>query len=67
MVKEMTAIRYAMIRDGIVQNISLWDGDTTRWQPPEDMLVIPAPDYVGVGWGYADGMWTEPVIEESGE
>lgn len=56
-----------MIRDGIVQNISLWDGDTTRWQPPEDMLVIPAPDYVGVGWGYADGMWTEPVTEESGE
>ena len=58
---EMTAIRYAMIRDGKVENISLWDGDTTRWQPPEDMLVIPAPDHVGVGWGYDGSNWSEPV------
>jgi hypothetical protein len=61
MVKEMTAIRYAMIKDGIVQNISLWDGDTTRWQPPEDMLVIPAPDHIGMGWSYDGENWSEPV------
>jgi len=61
MVKEMTVIRYAMIKDGIVQNISLWDGDTTRWQPPEDMLVIPAPDHIGMGWSYDGENWSEPV------
>jgi hypothetical protein len=58
------AIRYAMIRESKVQNICLWDGDTTTWQPPNDMTVIPAPDHVGVGWGYADGVWTEPVVEQ---
>jgi len=63
MVREMAAIRYAMIKDGIVQNISLWDGDTTKWTPPDDMIVIPAPDHVGVSWGYADGVWTEPVVQ----
>ena len=60
----MTAIRYAMIKDGIVQNISLWDGDTIKWQPPEDMLVIPAPDHSGVGWSYGGAVWTEPVVED---
>ena len=64
---EMTAIRYAMIKDGTVQNICLWDGDTTTWQPPDDMTVISAPDHVGVGWGYAGGVWTEPVVEDEGE
>lgn len=61
--RTMTVIRYAMIKDGIVQNISLWDGDTTKWTPPEDMLVIPAPDHVGVGWGYDGSAWTAPVVE----
>lgn len=56
-------IRYAMIRNGIVENISLWDGDVTRWQPPEDMIVIPSPDHVGINWRYADGVWSEPIIE----
>lgn len=54
------AIRYAMIKDNVVQNVCLWDGDTSTWSPPDDMLVIPAPDYVGVGWGYEDGNWISP-------
>ena len=56
-------IRYAMIKNGKVENISLWDGDVTKWSPPEDMLVIPAPDHIGVGWLH-DGDWHEPIIEE---
>ena len=64
---EMTAIRYAMIKDSIVENICLWDGDTSVWSPPDGYLVIPAPDYIGVGWGYADGVWTEPVPDSPEE
>lgn len=56
-----------MIKDGIVQNICIWDGDTTKWQPPEEMTVIPAPDYVGVGWGYDGATWAEPVHPEAEE
>ena len=63
----MNEMRYAMIKDGIVQNICIWDGDTTKWQPPEEMTVIPAPDYVGVGWGYDGATWAEPVHPEAEE
>lgn len=58
------AIRHAMIRNGVIENISLWDGDVNNWTPPEDMLVIPAPDHVGVGWGYDGTDWKPPVVEE---
>lgn len=56
-------IRYAMIKNEIVENISLWDGDNKRWQPPEDMLVIPAPDHIGVNWRYVNGEFLPPIIE----
>lgn len=62
----MNAIRYAMIKDGIVQNICLWDGDTTKWTPPEGMIVIPAPDNVGIGWTYDGANWAAPVVNEEG-
>jgi len=60
----MEVIRYAMIRNNIVENISLWDGDTIKWQPPIDILVIPAPDHVGVNWGFDGSNWIPPIIEE---
>jgi hypothetical protein len=39
-----------MIRDGVVDNVSLWDGDTNKWQPPEGITCIPAPDEIGIGF-----------------
>lgn len=57
------AIRYAMIKNEIVENISLWDGDVNRWQPPQDMLVIPAPDNIGVKWRYVNGEFLQPIVE----
>ena len=62
--KMANAIRYAMIKDGIVQNVCLWDGDTNTWTPPDGYLVIPAPDHIGTGWGYLDGVWTPPAANE---
>ena len=57
----MSVMRYAMIKDGVVQNICLWDGDLNTWTPPEDMTVIAAPENIGVGWSYSEGQWAEPV------
>ena len=53
-----------MIRDGIVENISLWDGDTKKWQPPEDMTIIPAPNYIGINWKYDGNNWIRPTTIE---
>jgi hypothetical protein len=60
----MEAIRYAMIRNQIVENVCLWNGDTFMWQPPEGYLCIPAPDNIGISWRYIDGEWLEPIIPD---
>jgi hypothetical protein len=60
-------IRYAMIKNGVVENVSLWDGDTFRWQPPADYLVIPAPDHVGRDWRYEADEWLPPTPPETSE
>ena len=45
--------RIAMIKDNVVENISVWDG-VTEWNPgPEWMLVdITDQPQVGIGWLY---------------
>jgi hypothetical protein len=53
-----------MIKSGVVENVSLWDGDTFRWQPPADYLVIPAPDHVGRDWRYEASEWLPPIPPE---
>ena len=57
-------IRYAMIRNGVVENVSLWDGDLNRWQPPEGIDCIPAPDHIGIGWTWDGENWIEPVVPD---
>lgn len=49
---------YAVIKDGIVINMVSWDG-VTEWQPAEG-FAVPSPDYVGIGWRYEDGKFTDP-------
>jgi len=52
-----------MIRDGVVENVSLWDGDLNRWQPPEGIVCIPAPDEIGIGWSWDGQNWTTPIVQ----
>jgi hypothetical protein len=52
--------RWAMIRDGIVENVCNWDGLTTTWQPPDGVQMQQAPDHVGIGWTYDGVDWTAP-------
>ena len=57
--------RWAHInKDNIVENISLWDGDKLKWQPPEDHLMIEAPDHISIGWTYDGTDFVEPVRPE---
>ena len=53
--------RWAHIKAGVVDNISLWDGDISRWPPPSDVQMVVAPDHIGVGWSYDGVDWTAPV------
>lgn len=55
--------RWAMIKDGTVVNVCLWDGDTSTWSPPPGIVMQPAPDDVGIGWQWDGENWTPPATE----
>jgi len=47
-------MRHAIIENGLVINVALWDGET-EWAPPEGTIVVPCPDDAGPDWTY-DGV-----------
>jgi len=52
-------MRYAVIRDGMVQNVVLWDGQEP-WNPGDEYTVIDCPPEVGVGWSHDDHGFQAP-------
>ena len=54
--------RWAHIKNGVCENVSIWDGDTSRWSPPADVEMVAAPDHIGVGWLYDGDEWAAPPI-----
>jgi hypothetical protein len=50
--------RYAHIVNGVVVNVSLWDGEST-WTPAEEVVEIPEGVYAGIGWDYVDGEFVD--------
>lgn len=52
--------RYALIRDGIVDNVCEWDGDTATWTPPEGVEAVLASDPCGPGWTYDGATFSPP-------
>lgn len=52
--------RIAMIKDGVVQNIALWDGEAP-WSPEGFILIDVTDMNVGPDFTYADGVFSEPV------
>lgn len=58
--------RYALVSDGVVANVILWDADA---QPDvqfgAEVLAVQLPDgsRVGPGWTYAGGVFGEPPPE----
>ena len=60
---KMEATRYAMVKDNIVYNVCLWNGDLTTWQPPDDGTIMIANDWAGIGdwWEEAEQRFYRPI------
>jgi hypothetical protein len=54
----------AHIQDGLVVNVSVWDGESD-WTPQGEVVEIPEGEIVGIGWSYLDGKFTAPDQEEN--
>jgi hypothetical protein len=48
----------AHIVDGVVVDVSLWDG-VTKWKPLDEIAEIPEGSGAGIGWDYIDGEFVD--------
>lgn len=53
---------YAVIKDGVVDNLVEWDGDESGWMPPEgsSAVLVNAQDRVSIGAAYASNELKSP-------
>lgn len=54
---------YAVVENGVVVNIVLWDGNTETWQPPTGTTAVEITDATGpayIGGTYANGVFAMP-------
>ncbi|WP_143331718.1 hypothetical protein [Burkholderia sp. IDO3] len=61
---DMATGNYALIENGVVANVIVWDGNTdvsdSGWEPPSGALVVEITYPVEIGWAAAqqsDGSW----------
>lgn len=59
-----TVKRYAIVENGVVSNVTLWDGDTKEWQPPKGSTAVKCGNDVGIGWAYTGGEFAPPPAQE---
>ena len=59
--------RYAMIKDRIVENICLWDGNVrsdenpSAWEPPQDYELVDVEDiFCSIGWLWDGNVFVNP-------
>lgn len=55
---------YAVVENNLVTNIVLWNGED-EW--PHAAQAILTDSDTGIGWHYANGVFTAPVIEPTAE
>ncbi|WP_448680592.1 DUF4376 domain-containing protein [Pseudomonas nicosulfuronedens] len=48
------------IATGLVENTAVWDGES-EWSAPAGFEAVQS-DEAGIGWSYADGVFTAPVM-----
>lgn len=60
--------RIAMIQNGIVQNIAVWDG-ISNWKPEGyDLVDVTDLSQVDIGWAYDGKSFSQPILEnENGQ
>lgn len=61
-------MRCAVVRDGVIENVVLWDG-ATPWAPPKGAELYPVEDgvVVSVGWKWDGGPVRPPQPEPAAE
>ena len=57
-------MQYALIKNGIVTDMVLWDGNTDTWKPPVGTLTLAEDQAPGItaGWTYLNGIASAPVV-----
>lgn len=57
-------MRHAVILNGQVVNVVLWDG-VSDWSPGEIYAALECPDHVGIGWLWnADDGFYQVAVED---
>lgn len=56
------SIQYALVENGIVVNVVLWDGES-EWTPPTGQQAVTIPDgsEAAIGWTYDGTNFTPPA------
>jgi hypothetical protein len=56
-------MRWAIVQGGIVDNIILWDGDTSRWAPPAgaEAIQLAEGQACSIGWEWDGTQFSEPA------
>lgn len=57
----MSTERHAIVRDGIVEAVTLWDGNEETWKPADGAAAVRCDDQVSRGWTYSGGQFAAPV------
>ena len=57
-------MKYAVISNGLVVNIILWDGEAPYTAPEGCQLIALQADEAEVGSTYSNGVFTPPVVQE---
>jgi len=55
-------MRYVLISGGQVANTVEWDGDTSKWSPPEGMQAVRYDGPAEVGWAWSNGSAVVPKV-----
>ncbi|MCW3641763.1 DUF4376 domain-containing protein [Burkholderia cenocepacia] len=53
---------YAVVESGEVINVILWDGQADIGLPQNELVEIPEGQVVGIGYGYANGEFSQPSV-----
>lgn len=55
---------YALIKNGVVENVALWDGEAD-WSVPDEYQIAECVNGAAIGWTYVDGEFSPPPEVET--
>lgn len=55
-------MRYALVKDGLVESVILWDGET-EYEIPEGCSAYEVSENVSPGWTFENDEWIVPSVQ----